>query len=894
MSLQVCHCCGWSKVTSYQGLRIHQGMKGCTPKGMRVMEHQQQDLFGQRNSMLDFGRCVIPENLEWNDLSLQVHQGMMGRTSNGMRQHQNLCGQTVQSNFMLDFGFCIETEVLDSPDLSLQVCHCGWTKMTTYKELQIHQGEMGCTLKGMRVMEHQQQYFRNQTVQSNVMLDFDFCVETENLDSPDLSLQVCHCGWTRRTTYRGLRIHQGRMGCTVKGARIPKTKSYDSKYNRKEREHQRGPRAEKVPEGLRRSSRKSSAAAKISSPEPPRSAQRANSARYLEAEQVLIQNGVSGEMRINPRIERERRSRPEAPVWRTAERVPEHQRQDFCSNLQVQKPFREPRADPESQLRERCRSQQVDRAVRSPSHVVQSKKRHRSVVHPKNRDPPVFQPKNRDPPVVRPKNKGPPVVLLKNKDPPVVRPKDRGLPVVSVEDRYSLVVRSKNKGPPVDLPKNRVVLSEEKNPPVIPPKNREPPVVLPENKAVLPKNRDSSEIWPGNRDAPLVLPKNRVPPVVPTKKRVPPEALPENRDPPVQEEKRQHLVLVELQNALQRKQSLRQEQERELEASTKDVATMELNASVKMVIKGNQSASRTSLRKCGNISTDQENRSPHPVIKTEIESSLFTAKLEKFKRISVGAGAQPTIKVKQEVNTSKPPVPPKPKVLPASSSVTAVQLQEEKAKNQRVTDITAAAKPSTPSVQDPASFSEVDSSAAMKVKDLAQMFSGSCDKKEFNQKKKPKEEDQPSQKVKETTNTEESSQAEVSQEVPLPSEPHAFITGMKVKELLQVFKSVDSKTSKKEQQLLEVKTCRISFAIKEETKTNREEQKEVKTFRDVITAVSKPTEEMKPTKSLKVKELVQMFSASSVPPKEKLEGSRKPAAYTRTCPEPAAVRRGRN
>lgn len=31
------------------------------------------------------------------------------------------------------------------------------------------------------------------------------------------------------------------------------------------------------------------------------------------------------------------------------------------------------------------------------------------------------------------------------------------------------------------------------------------------------------------------------------------------------------------------------------------------------------------------------------------------------------------------------------------------------------------------------------------VKDLAQMFSGSCDKKEFNQKKKPIEEDQPSQ-----------------------------------------------------------------------------------------------------------------------------------------------------
>uniref|UniRef100_A0A665VHA5 B30.2/SPRY domain-containing protein n=2 Tax=Echeneis naucrates TaxID=173247 RepID=A0A665VHA5_ECHNA len=40
MSLQVCFC-GWSKVTSYQGLRIHQGKNGCTPKGMRIPESEQ-------------------------------------------------------------------------------------------------------------------------------------------------------------------------------------------------------------------------------------------------------------------------------------------------------------------------------------------------------------------------------------------------------------------------------------------------------------------------------------------------------------------------------------------------------------------------------------------------------------------------------------------------------------------------------------------------------------------------------------------------------------------------------------------------------------------------------------------------------------------------------------
>ncbi|RVE60287.1 hypothetical protein OJAV_G00179410 [Oryzias javanicus] len=647
MSLQVCHCCGWSKVTSYQGLRIHQGKMGCTP--------------------------------------------------NGMHQQQNLCGQTVQSNVMLDFGFCVETDIVDSPDLSLQVCHCGWTKMTTYRGLRIHQGRMGCTVKGMRVTEHQQEYLCNQTVQSNVMMDFGFCVKTASRSvtvagpkgPPIGGYESIRGGWDARER-----------------SKDPKKESYDSKYNREEREHQRRPPAENIPEGLRRSSRKSSAAAKImdSFPEPPRSAQRANPARYLEAAQVLTQV----------------RKIPEAPVRRTVERAPELQRQDFGSDLQVQNPFREPLVNPESQLQERCRSQQVDRAVRSPKHVVRSK--------------------------------------------------------------------------------NREALSEKKNPSVIHPKNKEPPVVLPEDKAVLPKNRDSPEIRP---------------------------------------------------------------------------------------------TSRTSLRKLANLSADQENRSPHPLIKTEIESSSFTAKLKEFERISVGARAQPTIRVKEEVqvhvqvNTSKPPVPPKPKVLTGSCLVKAVRSQEEKAENQRVTDNTAATRSSTSSIQDPALFSEVDFSVGMKVKDLARMFSGSCDEKISNKKGKPKEEPQPSQNVKETTNTEESSQVKVSQEIPLTSEQPAFITGMKVKELLQVFTSLDSKTPKKEQQLFEVKICRISFATKEETKTNREEHNEVKTFGDVVTAVSKATEERKPTKTLKVKELVQMFSASSVPLKEKLETNR------RTCSEPAPVRRGR-
>ncbi|XP_029942589.1 E3 ubiquitin-protein ligase TRIM21-like [Salarias fasciatus] len=43
MSLQTCHC-GWSKVTTYHGLRTHQGIKGCTPKGMSIPQSAHRKL----------------------------------------------------------------------------------------------------------------------------------------------------------------------------------------------------------------------------------------------------------------------------------------------------------------------------------------------------------------------------------------------------------------------------------------------------------------------------------------------------------------------------------------------------------------------------------------------------------------------------------------------------------------------------------------------------------------------------------------------------------------------------------------------------------------------------------------------------------------------------------
>ncbi|XP_015241800.1 PREDICTED: uncharacterized protein LOC107092039 [Cyprinodon variegatus] len=111
--------------------------------------------------------------------------------------------------------------------MSLQVCNCcGWSKVTTYQGLRIHQGRMGCTPQGVRITQPQQQYISAFAGQEKVDLSYKldqsmFKTESTNYYS-DMSLQICHCGWNKMTSYRGLRIHQGRMGCTPKGAAIPK------------------------------------------------------------------------------------------------------------------------------------------------------------------------------------------------------------------------------------------------------------------------------------------------------------------------------------------------------------------------------------------------------------------------------------------------------------------------------------------------------------------------------------------------------------------------------------------------------------------------------------------------------------------------------------------------
>ncbi|KAI3375691.1 hypothetical protein L3Q82_003997 [Scortum barcoo] len=52
----------------------------------------------------------------------------------------------------------------------------------------------------------------------------------QTLKTSDMSYQVCHCGWSKVTTYQGLRTHQGKMGCTAKGMRIPESEQFRANH----------------------------------------------------------------------------------------------------------------------------------------------------------------------------------------------------------------------------------------------------------------------------------------------------------------------------------------------------------------------------------------------------------------------------------------------------------------------------------------------------------------------------------------------------------------------------------------------------------------------------------------------------------------------------------------
>ncbi|XP_075948571.1 uncharacterized protein LOC142950837 isoform X3 [Anarhichas minor] len=148
MSLQECHC-GWSKVTTYKGLRIHQGSMGCTARGQKGEQYGQPYVGGHADYQKDFNLDVYTpiKNNYSSDVSLQ-EQPYVG----GLADYQK------------DFHQDVYTPIKNADyysDVSHQECHCGWSKVTTYQVLRTHQWKMGCTPNGKRTQEEEQWVWKN-------------------------------------------------------------------------------------------------------------------------------------------------------------------------------------------------------------------------------------------------------------------------------------------------------------------------------------------------------------------------------------------------------------------------------------------------------------------------------------------------------------------------------------------------------------------------------------------------------------------------------------------------------------------------------------------------------------------------------------------------------------
>ncbi|XP_041635338.1 E3 ubiquitin-protein ligase TRIM21-like [Cheilinus undulatus] len=158
MSLQVCGCCGWSKITTYQGLRTHQGKMGCTPKGMRIPQSEQFML----NS--GFPRVTYlgpPINITEPFVDIFSSPA---KSDSGHNTWIDIWEPSQRESRMVN-NTPAKKETKQTSDLSLQVCWCGWSQITTYQGLRIHQGKMGCTPKGMRIPESEQFRFTSSVPQ---------------------------------------------------------------------------------------------------------------------------------------------------------------------------------------------------------------------------------------------------------------------------------------------------------------------------------------------------------------------------------------------------------------------------------------------------------------------------------------------------------------------------------------------------------------------------------------------------------------------------------------------------------------------------------------------------------------------------------------------------------
>ncbi|XP_065806188.1 uncharacterized protein [Labrus bergylta] len=123
MSLQVCSC-GWSKVTTYQGLRTHQGKKGCTMKGMRIPESEQFRYNSHVPQMTFVGPTIkMPEHFEDLLSSLTKSEGEQNMWINVWGTHRGESGPNanreprIQESEQLRFNRVVPQLALPRPPI---------------------------------------------------------------------------------------------------------------------------------------------------------------------------------------------------------------------------------------------------------------------------------------------------------------------------------------------------------------------------------------------------------------------------------------------------------------------------------------------------------------------------------------------------------------------------------------------------------------------------------------------------------------------------------------------------------------------------------------------------------------------------------------------------------
>ncbi|XP_028991293.1 E3 ubiquitin-protein ligase TRIM39-like [Betta splendens] len=164
MSLQVCHC-GWSKVTSYQGLRTHQGKMGCTPKGMGIPEREQYRFSSYSPSLSVTTRTfqltdpctnIFTSSLNFGsslEKSLQGDQGTLGSTPWGWipEREQNTRGPALEESRQNDSGLGHTTHIKEenvpfSPTLISDTSPARIEMLRTLKENQQQFGQIGANV----------------------------------------------------------------------------------------------------------------------------------------------------------------------------------------------------------------------------------------------------------------------------------------------------------------------------------------------------------------------------------------------------------------------------------------------------------------------------------------------------------------------------------------------------------------------------------------------------------------------------------------------------------------------------------------------------------------------------------------------------------------------------